>query len=95
MSSQPRDLPPRKQDAIHRSVLAGLLGNALAEVHPLWEKYKQRAFRYRERGIHDAALERYRWMLEELRVSLFVQELKAAIPVSEERLRRQWEQIRF
>jgi ATP-dependent helicase HrpA len=66
---------------------------AMAEARPLWEMYKLRAFRHQEQGIRDAALEHYRWMLEELRVSLFVQELKAVIPVSEERLRRQWAQV--
>ena len=34
-----------------------------------------------------------RWMLEELRVSLFAQELKASMPVSVQRLQKQWEQV--
>ena len=38
----------------------------------------------------DPALEEYRWMLEELRVSLFAQELKTSIPVSPKRLEAQW-----
>ena len=33
------------------------------------------------------------WMLEELRVSLFAQELKTAEPVSPKRVRRRWEQL--
>jgi ATP-dependent helicase HrpA len=75
---------------------AGLNRDAqvLAEVRPLWEKYKQRAARHREQGIRDSALEQYRWMLEELRVSLFAQELKAALPVSASRLQRLWEDVR-
>jgi ATP-dependent helicase HrpA len=31
-----------------------------------------------------------RWLLEELRVSLFAQELKTAVPVSVQRIQRQW-----
>jgi ATP-dependent helicase HrpA len=33
---------------------------------------------------------RYRWMLEEFRVSLFAQQLKTAYPVSEKRLEKAW-----
>lgn len=33
----------------------------------------------------------YRWMLEELRVSLFAQTLKTRMPVSEKRVKKQWE----
>ncbi len=38
-------------------------------------------------------LQRYRWMLEELKVSLFAQELKTAVPVSVKRLDKQWEKV--
>jgi len=38
-------------------------------------------------------LQRYRWMLEELKVSLFAQELKTAVPVSVKRLNKQWEKV--
>jgi ATP-dependent helicase HrpA len=38
-------------------------------------------------------LEEYRWLLEELRVSLFAQELRAAVPVSVKRLQKIWESI--
>ncbi len=39
-----------------------------------------------ERGGEDAALAELRWLIEELRVSLFAQELKTAEPVSAKRL---------
>jgi ATP-dependent helicase HrpA len=39
------------------------------------------------------ALETFRWMLEEYRVSLFAQTLKTAIKVSPQRLERQWDQV--
>ena len=38
-------------------------------------------------------MQRYRWMLEELRVSLFAQELGTSEPVSVQRLERQWLQV--
>lgn len=37
------------------------------------------------------ALQQYRWMLEEYRVSLFAQQLGTRLPVSAKRLRKQWE----
>ncbi|MEX2962913.1 ATP-dependent RNA helicase HrpA [Microbulbifer sp. TYP-18] len=41
----------------------------------------------------DPALRRYRWMLEEFRVSLFAQSLKTLAPVSAKRLQKQWQEI--
>ena len=35
----------------------------------------------------------FRWMLEELRVSLFAQELRTPQPVSLKRLDKAWEQL--
>ena len=66
----------------------------LAEVAPIWDTFKHRAARHREEGIADPALEQYRWMIEELRISLFAQELKASMPVSPQRLQRQWELVK-
>ncbi|NDA23209.1 MAG: ATP-dependent RNA helicase HrpA, partial [Betaproteobacteria bacterium] len=43
------------------------------------------------RGRHDENLERFAWMLQELRVSLFAQSLKTPIPVSVKRLERWWQ----
>ena len=41
----------------------------------------------------DRKLQEYRWMLEELRVSLFAQELKTPMPVSVKRLQKVWESL--
>ncbi len=41
----------------------------------------------------DTALERYRWMLEEFRVSLFAQSLGTAESISAKRLDAQWEKV--
>ena len=37
---------------------------------------------------------RFRWLLEELRVSQFAQELKTVAPVSVKRLEEQWGRVR-
>ena len=55
--------------------------------------YEYRLEEHRERDMYDPNLEYYRWMLEEFRVSLFAQELRTAIPVSEVRLEKQWAKV--
>ncbi len=42
-------------------------------------------------GQRDPFLEEFRWLLEELRVALFAQELKTPSPVSVKRLQKMWE----
>jgi ATP-dependent helicase HrpA len=66
----------------------------LAELTPFWTAYVERLKHKRAHNIHDAALEHFRWMLEEFRVSLFAQELKTSIPISAKRLEKQWELVR-
>ena len=46
------------------------------------------------RGLDDARLEEFRWMLEELRVSLFAQTLRTPMPVSVKRLQKAWDALR-
>ncbi|MDO8958572.1 MAG: ATP-dependent RNA helicase HrpA [Rhodocyclaceae bacterium] len=41
--------------------------------------------------VSDPFLEEYRWLLEELRVALFAQELKTPSPVSVKRLQKMWD----
>lgn len=45
------------------------------------------------RGRRDPRLDDYRWLLEELRVSLFAQELRTPQPVSSKRLDKVWAQL--
>ena len=49
----------------------------------------QRAMKGGAQG--DPKMQEFRWMLEELRVSLFAQELKTPMPVSVKRLQKVWE----
>jgi ATP-dependent helicase HrpA len=46
------------------------------------------------KGVADPRLEEFRWLLEELRVSLFAQELRTPMPVSAKRLAKVWESVR-
>ncbi len=45
------------------------------------------------KGVNDPRLDEFRWLLEELRVSLFAQELKTPVPVSVKRLQKVWESV--
>lgn len=63
----------------------------MAELRPL-EQHYLRVLADRK-GVHDARLEEFRWLLEELRVSLYAQELRTPQPVSVKRLERAWAQM--
>ncbi len=65
-----------------------------AELAPLYQACAGRREEMAAQGVLDEDLETYRWMLEEYRVSLFAQELGTAVPVSAQRLARQWAQVR-
>jgi ATP-dependent helicase HrpA len=45
------------------------------------------------KGVADARLDEFRWLLEELRVSLFAQELRTPMPVSVKRLQKVWDNL--
>ncbi|KIO48109.1 ATP-dependent RNA helicase HrpA [Nitrosospira sp. NpAV] len=72
-----------ERDSRHGGVVAGL-----------WNQYEQRLERHRKAGINDPILIEFRWQIEELRISLFAQELKTPYPVSVKRLQKLWEEIR-
>ncbi|KXU86286.1 ATP-dependent RNA helicase HrpA [Paraburkholderia monticola] len=62
-----------------------------AEFQPLQQHY-QRAVSQRG-GVVDPRLAEFRWLLEELRISLFAQELRTPMPVSVKRLHKVWESM--
>jgi len=76
---------------LHRLKNAGLpRDNAIAsQINPLWQRYLTLS----ERAATDPELTTYRWMIEELRVSLFAQELKTAMPISVKRVEAQWQRV--
>lgn len=63
----------------------------MAEYAPLWTNYERRAIQLAKLGAADPQIEQFRWLLEELRISLFAQELRTPVPVSVKRLQKQWE----
>ncbi|MGH7214617.1 MAG: DUF3418 domain-containing protein [Tepidisphaeraceae bacterium] len=75
---------------------AGLSRDVAAsqQVAPLWQQYLKRAQKHAAERVYDPELALYRWMLEELRVSLFAQELKTSMPVSTQRLEKQWAAVK-
>jgi ATP-dependent helicase HrpA len=62
-----------------------------AEMAPLIQQY-QRTVAQRK-SVADARLTEFRWLLEELRVSLFAQELRTPMPVSVKRLYKVWDSL--
>jgi ATP-dependent helicase HrpA len=63
----------------------------MAELRP----HEQRFWRLvaERKGVQDERLQELRWMLEELRVSFFAQELRTPQPVSLKRLDKAWQQL--
>jgi ATP-dependent helicase HrpA len=61
-------------------------------VQELWGRYEERAKADHDAGRHDGKLEEFRWLIEELRVSLFAQELRTPLPVSAKRLQKFWDE---
>ena len=63
----------------------------LAELRPLEQRFLRRLID--QKGVADARLDEYRWLVEELRVSFFAQELRTPQPVSVKRLDKAWQQL--
>lgn len=64
---------------------------AMSELGPLLQNWQRATSQRRDQG--DARLDEFRWLLEELRVSLFAQELRTPMPVSVKRLHKVWEAL--
>src|SRR5690606_27100442 len=61
-----------------------------AEVAALESRYRQQV--KAERGARPTGEDEFRWLLEELRVSLFAQQLKTRVTVSARRLEQAWKE---
>ncbi len=66
----------------------------LAEFAPLYSAWLREFASRAKLGEVTAEIEQFRWLLEELRVSLFAQELRTPVPVSVKRLAKLWQGIR-
>ncbi|HPE58923.1 MAG TPA: ATP-dependent RNA helicase HrpA [Thiolinea sp.] len=60
------------------------------QVQPYWDRYKEKAAKA---GGDAAALQEFRWLVEEFRISLFAQELGTVRPVSAKRLDTLWQSV--
>jgi ATP-dependent helicase HrpA len=60
---------------------------------PYWERYREAARAENAGKVNREALERFRWMLEEFRISTFAQELRTAESVSPMRLDAIWAEV--
>jgi len=63
------------------------------EINTLWHHYLHRLEKHRASGSTDEHLDEFRWHIEELRVSLFAQELKTPYPISVKRLQKLWDSV--
>ena len=63
----------------------------LAELRPLEQRYWRLVAE--RKGAVDERMAEFRWLMEELRVSLFAQELRTPQPVSVKRLEKAWAQL--
>jgi ATP-dependent helicase HrpA len=63
------------------------------QVAQWWQRYAARVEADRAHGRTDPRLADFRWLLEELRVSLFAQELKTPFPVSFKRVEKAWNEL--
>jgi len=68
----------------------------LAEVAPFWRAWLELEAAHKSLLAADrgrSPVGEFRWLIEEFRVSLFAQELRAAVPVSTKRLTQAWESL--
>ncbi|MDE2298851.1 MAG: DUF3418 domain-containing protein, partial [Burkholderiales bacterium] len=63
----------------------------MSELRPLEQRYLR--LLAERKGVPDPRLDEFRWLLEELRVSLYAQELRTPQPVSVKRLEKVWAQL--
>jgi ATP-dependent helicase HrpA len=63
------------------------------QVMPFWNDWLTHHEGLRARGVPAEAVEAFRWLVEEYRVSIFAPELRAIVPVSPQRLAEQWKAL--
>jgi ATP-dependent helicase HrpA len=63
----------------------------MADWQALAKPFEREHLAMKKSGVIDPFLEEFRWLLEELRVALFAQELRTPSPVSVKRLQKMWE----
>jgi len=64
------------------------------ELASVEQPYRRELAARLRQGAVPAQLEQFGWLVEELRVSLFAQELRTPIPASVKRLAKLWQTLR-
>lgn len=71
-------------------------GKHAASIGGLWQKWQDKVIALQKAHLDvPETLMAFRWQIEELRVSLFAQELRTPFPVSIKRLDKAWHEIRY
>ena len=71
-------------------------GKNAASVAVIWQKWFDKINQLHSAGnFVPLGLQEYRWLIEELRISLFAQELKTPFPVSIKRLEKAWDDLKL
>ena len=71
-------------------------GKNAASVGLIWQRWQDKVSSLNQANLDiPQALQDYRWLIEELRVSLFAQELKTPFPVSIKRIEKTWDDLRL
>jgi ATP-dependent helicase HrpA len=69
-------------------------GKNAASVGLIWQRWQDKVSALNQAHLDiSQALQDYRWLIEELRVSLFAQELKTPFPISIKRLDKTWQDL--
>jgi ATP-dependent helicase HrpA len=63
------------------------------ELKPLVDKWQQRDEKMHQQNRPDPRIDEIRWLIEELRVSLFAQQLKTRYPISMKRIEKRWREL--
>ncbi|MCV2402662.1 ATP-dependent RNA helicase HrpA [Marinomonas sp. C2222] len=66
----------------------------VSELETLWDKYSKQQSAHQAKSLYDPELIKYRWMLEEYRISLFAQSVGTLEPISDKRLAKQWNEVK-
>ncbi len=66
----------------------------VSELEGLWQTYHKQKKAHDDKALYDPELVKYRWMLEEYRISLFAQSVGTLEPISAKRLAKQWQDVK-
>ena len=93
LKEYPRYLKAAEQRVEKLHHAAGRDQQRMAEMAEIQSRWRERSRAAESAGRRDGRLEEIRWMLEELRVSLFAQQLGTAYPVSVKRIQGRWREL--